>query len=244
MAYNAYGQGGYGGQQGYNPYGQGGGGYNPSHQQGYNPNQGGGYNPYQQQQGGYNSNQGGGYQQRPQAPPPPNAGVDTNFLQSVFSKVDRDRSGNITSNELQSALSNGTWAPFNPETCRLMIGMFDTNRDGGINFQEFQSLWKYITDWTQCFRGFDRDNSGNIDKSELQQALTQFGYRLSDQFYSILIRKFDRTQTGRIVFDDFIQLCVVLQTLTASFRDKDTDRDGVITIRYEEFLTMVFSLQM
>ncbi|CAJ0955571.1 unnamed protein product, partial [Mesorhabditis belari] len=42
-------------------------------------------------------------------------------LQSIFSSVDRDRSGQISSDELQRALSNGTWNPFNPETCRLMI---------------------------------------------------------------------------------------------------------------------------
>lgn len=37
-------------------------------------------------------------------------------------RVDRDRSGSITADELQQALSNGTWTPFNPETVRLMIG--------------------------------------------------------------------------------------------------------------------------
>lgn len=36
--------------------------------------------------------------------------------------MDRDRSGSITADELQQALSNGTWTPFNPETVRLMIG--------------------------------------------------------------------------------------------------------------------------
>jgi hypothetical protein len=71
--------------------------------------------------------------------------------------------------------------------------------------------------------------------------------------------------TGRINFDDFVQLCVVLQTLTASFRAKDINRDGVIRIRkfslgmeiivimninfskfadYEEFLTMVLQTKM
>ncbi|PAV79006.1 hypothetical protein WR25_10722 [Diploscapter pachys] len=165
-------------------------------------------------------------------------------LQAIFQSVDKDRSGLISADELQRALSNGTWNPFNPETCRLMIGMFDSDNDGAINFMEFEALWKYINDWTQCFRSFDLDSSGNIDKGELQNALTRFGYRLSDQFYNLLMMKFDRTHTSRINFDDFIQLCVVLQTLTAAFRDKDTDRDGVITIRYEEFLSMVFSLKL
>jgi len=40
----------------------------------------------------------------------------------LFVRVDRDKSGSITANELQQALSNGTWTPFNPETVRLMIG--------------------------------------------------------------------------------------------------------------------------
>ncbi|CAD5209513.1 unnamed protein product [Bursaphelenchus xylophilus] len=165
-------------------------------------------------------------------------------LWQIFQSVDKDRSGQISGEELQKALSNGTYLPFNAETCRLMIGMFDKDGDGAINFNEFTALWNYINDWTRCFRSFDRDNSGNIDKGELIAALTQFGYRLSDQFYDLLLKKFDRTHSNRIIFDDFIQLCVVLQTLTASFRDKDADRDGFITVHYEEFLQMVFSLKL
>nr|CAD7575122.1 unnamed protein product [Timema californicum] len=38
-------------------------------------------------------------------------------------RVDKDRSGYISADELQVALSNGTWTPFNPETVRLMIGV-------------------------------------------------------------------------------------------------------------------------
>ncbi|KAI6179490.1 hypothetical protein M3Y98_00616100 [Aphelenchoides besseyi] len=165
-------------------------------------------------------------------------------LQQIFASVDRDRSGQISAEELQQALSNGTFQPFNQECCRLMIGMFDNDNSGAINFQEFTALWRYINDWTGCFRNFDRDQSGFIEKGELHQALTQFGYRLSDQFYNMVLQKFDRQHQSRLKFDDFIQLCVVLQTLTAAFRDKDTDADGWIRIHYEEFLSMVFSLKM
>ncbi|XP_054706196.1 programmed cell death protein 6-like [Uloborus diversus] len=166
------------------------------------------------------------------------------YLWDIFLRVDRDRSGSITANELQAALSNGTWQPFNPETVRMMIGMFDRDHSGTINFQEFKALWKYITDWLNCFRSFDTDRSGNIDKNELKNALTTFGYRLSDNFYSMLVQKFDRDGTRTIKFDDFIQCCVLLQTLTAAFRHHDTDMDGWIRISYEEFLKLVFSLRM
>ncbi|GAB1603578.1 cell death 6-like isoform X1 [Argonauta hians] len=169
--------------------------------------------------------------------------VDQNFLWSVFQKVDRDQSGQISSKELQDALSNGTWTPFNPETVRLMVGMFDRDNSGTINFQEFSQLWKYVTDWQNTFRTFDTDGSGSIDRNELKQALQTFGYRLSDPFYGMLVKRFDRQGRGVIAFDDFIQCCVVMQTLTNAFQVHDRDRDGVIQISYEDFLGLVFSLR-
>jgi len=166
------------------------------------------------------------------------------FLQQVFRKVDADQSGSITANELQSALSNGTWSPFNPETVRTMIGMFDQDNSSTIDFKEFRALWRYVTDWEKCFRRYDLDGSGTIDKHELKTALSSFGFRLSDRFYDLLIRKFDRTGRGTVAFDDFIQACVSIQTLTNAFRERDQLQNGQITINYEDFLLLVFTLKM
>lgn len=55
--------------------------------------------------------------------------------------------------------------------------MFDKTGEKTINFNEFGSLWKYVTDWQQCFRSFDNDSSGSINKTELKTAITTFGYR-------------------------------------------------------------------
>jgi len=89
-------------------------------------------------------------------------------------------------------------------------GMFDKKQTGTVSFEEFGALWKYVTDWENCFRSFDRDNSGNIDRNELKTALINFGYQLSDQTINMLIRKYDRAGRGTIYFDDFIQCCIVL----------------------------------
>ena len=89
-------------------------------------------------------------------------------------------------------------------------GMFDKKNTGTVSFEEFGALWKYVTDWQNCFRSFDRDNSGNIDRNELKNALVSFGYRLSDTIIDTLVRKYDRAGRGTIYFDDFIQCCVVL----------------------------------
>lgn len=170
--------------------------------------------------------------------------VDRNFLWSIFTKIDKDGNGRITAYELQQALSNGSWTPFNPETVRLMISMFDRDNSGAIEFNEFIALWQYVTDWQKTFRSYDTDNSGSIDKNELKMALTNFGYRLSDKIYSMLITKFDKRGQNSILFDDFIQCCVVLQVLTKSFKGRDHNLNGWITIGYEDFLSMVFSVNL
>jgi hypothetical protein len=56
------------------------------------------------------------------------------------------------------------------------------------------------------------------------------------------MKKFDREGRGQIYFDAFVHLCVTLQTITGSFRQRDTDMDGIITIGYEDFLTVVFNV--
>ena len=76
---------------------------------------------------------------------------------------------------------------------------------------------------------------------ELRQALGTFGYRLTDSFYNLVMRKYDIERKGSILLDDFMHLSILLQRLTNSFKNLDTDFDGVIKVGYEEFLLLVFN---
>lgn len=78
--------------------------------------------------------------------------------------------------------------------------MFDRENKGGVNFNEFAGVWKYITDWQNIFRTYDRDNSGFIDKNELRQALTGFG----EQQTMLYILMLEHTHSVK-VFQTFIQ---------------------------------------
>ena len=91
---------------------------------------------------------------------------------------------------VERALINGDWSPFDLDTVKLLMNIFDTDRSGTIGFNEFSGLWKYIKDWQGVFRHFDRDNSGSIDGGELSEALRQFGYNLSPQLLVLLERKY------------------------------------------------------
>ena len=54
------------------------------------------------------------------------------------------------------------------------------------------------------------------------------------QFCSLCTRVFDRGDTHTMKFDDFIQCCVMLRSLTEGFKKLDTNRTGVVTINYEQ----------
>jgi Ca2+-binding EF-hand superfamily protein len=156
--------------------------------------------------------------------------------------------------ELQSALSNGTATPFSLNTIRLMIGIFDRNNTGTIDFDEFASLFPCINEWQKSFQSFDRDNSGTIDHMELKQALTSFGYRLPEECIDQMIRNLPKRSgqpninvslnSNRIEFDDFISIFVKLQTITKAFTQFDKDRTGVIRIKYEDFVGLLFGINI
>lgn len=122
-----------------------------------------------------------------------------------------------------------------------MIAMFDADRSGTIDVAEFEKLFNYINQWLNCFKAYDRDQSGAIEEAELMQALSQMGFRFSQQFVQFLISVNDTRNRREISVDQFIVLCVKIQRFTDAFRQRDTQQQGVITIGYEDFLGVVMS---
>ncbi|KAF2118597.1 hypothetical protein BDV96DRAFT_570238 [Lophiotrema nucula] len=178
----------------------------------------------------------------PPTPAPPRDANDREALWRLFGAVDKDASGALTEAELRTALVNGDWSPFDPHTVRMMIRMFDTDRSGSINFDEFCGLWGFLIAWRGLFDRFDKDHSGTISFQEFNEALVAFGYRLSTQFVTLLYRTYDRRGENAISFDLFVQACISLKRMTDVFKKYDEDRDGYITLSFEEFLTGAQSL--
>lgn len=120
--------------------------------------------------------------------------------------------------------------------------MFDADRSGTIDVFEFDKLFNYINQWLQCFKAYDRDNSGAIEEAELSQAFTQMGFRFSQQFIQFLIAANDPQNRREISVDQFIVICVKIQRLTDAFRQRDTQQQGVITIGFEDFLGLALNI--
>jgi len=145
----------------------------------------------------------------------------------------------LSESELRRALVNGDWSPFDGHTVRMMIRMFDADRNGSINFDEFCGLWGFLSAWRNLFDRFDIDRSGNISFSEFKDALVAFGYKLSPQFVNLLFRTYDRRGENAMSFDLFVQACISLKRMTDVFKKYDEDRDGYITLSFEEFLSEI-----
>merc|ERR1711963_576410 len=168
--------------------------------------------------------------------PPPNqfGGVDAK-VQQWFNAVDQDRSGQIDFKELQRALVNGNWSNFSEEACRMMVDMFDRDKTGQINLQEFSSLFNYINQWKSLFESIDRDRSGYIEQAELTQAFNQMGYRFTPTFIENVLSKYE-PRTRRLTLDNFIVVCVQIKRLTDSFRTRDREMRGQAMLQYEDFI--------
>lgn len=63
--------------------------------------------------------------------------------------------------------------------------MFDKKNNGTVSFEEFGALWKYVTDWQNCFRSFDRDNSGEYNIFSCPAMLVRINKTIIFQVLSI-----------------------------------------------------------
>ena len=66
-----------------------------------------------------------------------------------------------------------------------MISMFDANKSGTIDVNEFGQLFSYVQQWRGIFIGFDKDRSGSIEAGEFSGALAQMGFNLSPQLVQV-----------------------------------------------------------
>lgn len=102
------------------------------------------------------------------------------------------------------------------------------------------NLWAFLASWRTLFDRFDADRSGTISVQEFSNALVAFGYTLSAPFVALLFCTYDKRGEGAMGFDLFVQSCISLKRMTDVFKRYDDDRDGFVTLSFEEFLSGEF----
>lgn len=67
--------------------------------------------------------------------------------------------------------------------------MFDKDRTGHINVEEFEKLYTYINQWLAVFKTYDTDQSGNIEEKELTNGKLSLSSRIIGVEFCIALYK-------------------------------------------------------
>ncbi|KAL6052541.1 Penta-EF hand domain-containing protein 1 [Balamuthia mandrillaris] len=163
-----------------------------------------------------------------------------NSLEQVFRSADKDRSGSITAKELMTV----KWAhnaTFTAKTCELLAAIFDTDKNGTVDFREFAQLFQFVQSMHASFMMYDADRSGKLNAREIAQALAHSGFSFQQSTVDNILKKFAK-QTYRVGFqmdfEGFIQLCAFIGQLRTLFQMYDRNNSGTISLNMEQLVNV------
>ena len=164
-------------------------------------------------------------------------GAQQPALQQWFQAVDTDRSGRISTQELQKALQMGG-LNFSLKLVASLVRMHDADKTNTLSFAEFCEMQTYLTRLQQTFS----QCAGGGQQLQLQQtqsALSTLGYNLDMQpdgaFYKI-VQSYDFTMNGSVGLDSFIAMNIQLKNAQKMFNLFDAQRTGRVTMDFNQYV--------
>lgn len=131
-------------------------------------------------------------------------------LKEAFALFDRDRDGEISTEELGKVMRTHGFNP-SEEDLRDMIRNVDKNANGAIDFNEFIEMMlkqgsNADEDAAHAFKVFDRDGDGLITAEELRLTMNNLGEPLTEAELTAMIAEADTDGDGKINFEEFKNL--------------------------------------
>lgn len=158
--------------------------------------------------------------------------------QKFFQNFESKSSGKITAKDLQMAFETFQGKHYTDAACKFVVRLFDLDKNGGLDIQEFENIYYHVKTWVNAFNQFDRNRSGFLNEKELDSALKHMELQFSPEFIRFLITRNDPV-ARRIALDQFIVTCVQIQKFGEEYLKMDEQRNGSIVLKYEQFLEMI-----
>lgn len=110
--------------------------------------------------------------------------------------------------------------------------------------EAFENAFNYTKDWSDLFHRLSQkardDDQEYLDISDFSKGVSGFGYRLSHTVVRTIFQSFVSRETeiqqARMTFSQFVTTCLWLKQSTDVFKKFDEDRDGYVTLSFEEAL--------
>uniref|UniRef100_A0A8C7KN32 Calpain-1 catalytic subunit n=1 Tax=Oncorhynchus kisutch TaxID=8019 RepID=A0A8C7KN32_ONCKI len=126
---------------------------------------------------------------------------------------------------------------FGKEACRCMITLMDTTGTGKLGLTEFHVLWEKIKRYLTVFRKFDLDKSGTMSSYEMRMALESAGFKLTNHLFQLIILRYAKEDLN-VDFDNFVNCLIRLETMFKTFKEMDTDVDGVVSFSFFQWISL------
>ncbi|XP_050235160.1 uncharacterized protein LOC126683342 [Mercurialis annua] len=159
---------------------------------------------------------------------------NTAVLKEWFERVDSEKTGSITAAQLKSGLAVGN-LQFPISIVQQMIRMYDFDRNGTMSFEEFVALNKFLLKVHHVFSDLERSR-GHLLPDDVYEGVAKMGFSLDSPAFYTVCESFDQKKNGIFRLDDFISLCIFLQSARNLFNSFDTTKQGRVTLDLNQFV--------
>ncbi|GLU08524.1 hypothetical protein SLE2022_254310 [Rubroshorea leprosula] len=142
------------------------------------------------------------------------AAANSDF-RSAFDALDADRDGKISREDLRAFYAGFCNGGDEDEMIGMMISVADSNRDGFVQYEEFERVLGYkkraaATEVMEdVFRVMDKDGDGRLSHEDLKNYMKWAGFSASDEDIRAMIKLGGGDENGGVSFDGLLKILAV-----------------------------------
>ncbi|KAA3676622.1 calmodulin [Paragonimus westermani] len=134
---------------------------------------------------------------------------DVDALIQEFDRLDRNRDGKLSVDEIRSMMH---MIGFKINQAEKFMQKHDKNKDGTMSREEYAAAVRTVKPAKiraarvrQLFRQADRDHSGLVNAAELKNILANLNCQIAERDVDLWIDDYDRNNDGQLNYEEFIK---------------------------------------